>query len=50
LDFVEQGPLATHQLKVSLPHLSVAELAEGLAWLERQQKIKTNALAQIIKL
>jgi len=50
LNYLERGPIATHQLKVSLPHLSVEELAEGLAWLERQQKIKTNALAQIMKL
>ncbi len=49
MEYVEREPLATHQLKLSLPHLSMEELAEGLEWLMKQQKIKKNALAQITK-
>lgn len=49
MDNIERKPLATHELKLSLPHLSVEELAEGLEWLLKQKKIKKNAFAQITK-
>ena len=49
LVILSKDALAPHQLKLSLPHYPVNQIAATIEWLEEKQKIKRNTLDQYIK-
>ena len=49
VEILSKGAIAAHQLKLSLPHYPVDQIAAAIEQLEKKQIIKRNALDQLSK-